>query len=157
MGKNKNKNHGPEENNNQEQKQEITAEQQDSNNTPETEGENDMNLKKVRRNVLQVIGDAARNLGDKAADFKANHKVADTAIKVVGGVAVAGAVIGAAAVKILGDKDEEIVDAEDNDVEVPCIETNDTDEYEDEDESSDTEDLDDETEEGSTETEEVEA
>ena len=154
MGKNKNKNHGPEENNNQEQKQEITAEQQDSNNTPEKEGENDMNLKKVRRNVLQVIGDAARNLGDKAADFKANHKVADTAIKVVGGVVVAGTVIGAAAVKILGDKDEEIVDAEDNDVEVPCIDTNDTDEYEDE--SSDAEDLD-ETEEGSTETEEVEA
>jgi hypothetical protein len=155
MGKNKNKNHGPEENKNQEQKQEITAEQQDSNNTPETEGENDMNLKKVRRNVLQVIGDAARNLGDKAADFKANHKVADTAIKVVGGVAVAGAVIGAAAIKILGDKDEEIVDAEDNDVEVPRIETEDTDEYVDD--SSDVEDLDDETEEGSTETEEVEA
>lgn len=155
MGKNKNKNHGPEENNNQEQKQEIIAEQQDSNNTPETEGENDMNLKKVRRNVLQVIGDAARNLGDKAADFKANHKVADTAIKVVGGVVVVGAAVGAVAAKVLSDKDEEIVDAEDNDVEVTCIETNDTDEYEDE--SSDAEDLDDETEEESTETEEVEA
>ena len=95
--------------------QNLPAEQAEGSNTPETKEENgDMNLKKVRRNVLQVIGDGARALGDKAADFKANHPVGDTAIKVVGTVAIVGGAVGLAAAKILGGKDEEIVDATDD-------------------------------------------
>lgn len=81
----------------------------------EKENEN-MDSKKVRRNVLQFVGDVTKSAGDKLASFKTNHPVGDKVVKIGGSILVVGTTAAAVAAKVLSDKDEEIVDSEAEDV-----------------------------------------
>lgn len=72
----------------------LPAKQDNSTNGDPKKEEKNMDLKEVKKNVYQKVGEALTKHGDKKAAYAAEHPTADKVKKVIGATLGIGAVIG---------------------------------------------------------------